>query len=402
MSARSRDVPVVVVGGYEYTQDMNQPATMMVRELARRRRVLYLNQEAHGALLRRAQGRGGHLGPREIARTAFGPTRPRRVEERLWLAPVRGLAAIGPLDVPEAMRRRNVRLFARVIRDWLADIGAPDCTLLFYWWAVPELVDIVPRVASAYDCSDDHSSMPGAVRRASVVKRLEDQLLDSVDHAYVVSPGLLDARAARGRNVTVLPTPFDLALFERLQREGFAVPPVLRSVRHPVIGYAGGITSRMDWDLLIQLAGRRRDWTFAFIGDPRGAPPELVEQSNVLFTGWMPYPQALAAISTFDVGMIPVRVTDFSRGNSFLKLMDYFAYGTPTVATPVPDTTVAISAAGDEAIYLASDTNGWEEAISRALAEPTDSPVREVRRALVAERSAARRAERILAEALAG
>lgn len=393
---------MVVIGGYEYSQAMNQNSTIMVRELARRRRVMYLHQEAHGALLRRAQGRARQLGPREVLRTALGPIRPRRVEERLWLAPVRGLAAIGPLDVPETMRRRNVRLFTRVIRDWLTDIGAPDCMLLFYWWALPELVKTLPQAASAYDCSDDHTSMPGAMRRAAIVSRLEGQLLDAVNHAYVVSPALLETRAASGRNISVLPSPFDMALFERMQLEGFTVPSVLRSVRRPVIGYAGGMTSRMDWELLIELARRRRDWTFAFIGGHgRGVSPELLEQSNVVFAGAMPYPQALAAISSFDVGMIPVRVTDFSRGNSFLKLLDYFAHGLPTVATPLPDTTDAAAAAGEGVIQLAGDADGWELAIARALAEPPDAPARAIRRGFVEERSSARRVDRILSEACA-
>jgi len=398
---RSRELPVVVIGGYEYSPAMNQISTMMVRELVHRRRVLYLNQEAHGALLRRVQGRARQLGPRDVVRTALGPIRPRRVEESLWLAPVRGLAAIGPLDVPETMRRRNVRLFARIIREWLADVGAPECTLLFYWWALPELVRALPCAASAYDCTDDHASAPGSVRRISVVNRLESQLLDAVDRAYVVSPTLLESRAEPGRSVSVLPSPFDLTLFERLRRDGFAVPPSLRSARHPVIGYAGGITSRMDWELLTELARRRPDWTLAFIGsDGRGAPAELVELGNVIFAGTMPYPQALAAISSFDVAMIPVRVTDFSRANSFLKLMDYFAHGLPTVATPVPDAAEA-AGAGADAVYLADGADGWEQAIEQALAEAPDAPIRAARRARVGERSTTRRVDRILSEAFA-
>ena len=127
---------------------MNQPATVTVRELARRYRVLNIHSDAHGSILRRVMGRAGHMESRDVARTLFGSMRPRRVEERLWLAPVRGLASIGPLSVPEVMRRRNVRVFAGIINGWLRDIGASRCVLLFYWWSLPELVDLVPHIAS--------------------------------------------------------------------------------------------------------------------------------------------------------------------------------------------------------------------------------------------------------------
>ena len=394
-------MPVVVVGGINYSPENNGNATLTVRELARGpRQVLNVHSPSHGSLIRRLQGRARHLGARDVARIAFGTTRAQRVEEHLWLAPVQGLSAISPLDVPEAMRRRNVRIFARVIREWLAEIGESECLLLFYWWALPELVDLVPCVASVYDCTDDHRSAPGAFKRASV-GRLEDRLLDQVDRSYVVSPGLLDARAGAGRRITVLPTGFDLALFRQLETEGFDTPEVLHGLPHPIIGYAGAINGRMDWDLLRALADRRPEWSFVFVGgEPRAAPASLRDRGNVIFLRSMPYADALRVISCFDVGMIPVRVSRFSRGNSFLKLLDYFAHGLPVVATPVADT-IGVLDTGDDLLYLASDVDGWLAALDQALEEPPTAGLRAQRRLYVEARSARRRVDTIVSQALA-
>jgi glycosyltransferase involved in cell wall biosynthesis len=392
------DLVFVVVGGYEYSDGMNQPPTPTVRELARRYRVLNLNSEAHGSILRRDRARS--MGTRDIARTVFGVTRPRRVEERLWVAPVRGLAAIGPLSVPEAMRRRNVRRFTKVIHDWLAELGVAECILLFYWWALPELVHSVPHLASIYDCADDHPVLPDAVVSPEVVSRLEGRLLDAVDRSYVVSSGLLEHRAGPGRKISVLPNGFDLRFYRQLEQKGFSIPETLRSIRQPIVGYAGGLTGRMDWQLVAELVRRRPEWSFVFVGgDPRVSPENLQRQPNVFFQSSIPYPEALGAISCFDVGTIPVHTQRFSRGNSFLKLLDYFAHGIPTVAPPLPDTsTVAERHPG--LLRLAEDADSWENELASALQEPKGSPLREARRAYVEERSVERRVARMLSEAL--
>lgn len=398
--AHHDDLTFVVIGGNEYSDAMNQPATVTVRELARRYRVLNINSEAHGSILRRLQGRARHMGGRDIARTVLGTTRPRRVEERLWLAPVRGPAAIGPLSVPEAMRRRNGRVFTAVIRQWLEENGTEKCILLFYWWALPELVNSVPHVASIYDCTDDFSALPGALVSPEVASRVEGRLLDAVDRTYVVSSGLLERRAGRGRRISVLPNGFDLTLFRRLEQEGFTVPETLRSIPRPVVGYAGGLGPRMDWPLVAELARRRPGWSYVFLGgDHRVAPEDLRRAPNVFFHDSIPYPAALAAISGFDVGTIPARNQAFSRGNSFLKLLDYFAHGIPVVAPPLPDTKqVAESHPG--LVRLAADADEWETALASAIQEPIDSPLREARQAHVEERSVERRVARMISEAL--
>lgn len=395
------ELAFVVVGGYEYTPGMSQPATMTVRELARRHRVLNLISEAHGSILRRFNGRAQSMTAAGVARTVLGSTRPRRVEERLWLAPVRGLAAIGPLSMPEVVRRRNVRMFTDVIRRWMHDNGVADCVLVFYWWALPELVETVPHLASIYDCIDEQSALPGALVPADVVARLEGRLLDAVDRSYVVSPALLQQRARAGRHISVLPNGFDLTFFRGLQAEGLAIPPRLRSIPRPIVGYAGGLTSRMDWDLVRALADRRPGWSFVFVGgDPAVAPADVRERPNLFFHESIPYPEALGAISCFDVGTIPARVERFSRGNSFLKLLDYFAHGLPVVAPPLPDTD-QVAREHPGLLRLADGADAWEAALAAALDEPPVSPLRDARRAYVEQRSVARRVTQMVDGALA-
>lgn len=391
------DLPIVVVGGYDYAIAMNQNSTLAARELARDRDVLYLNSEVGGSILNVVRGRGRYVTADRLARVAFGALRPRRVEERLWVAPLRGAVAYAPLAYPEPLRRYTVRRLTRVVRDWLAARGESVCLLLFYWSELPELAQTIPFAASAYDCTDDHATMPGRIVPSDRVRALEERLMDAVDRTWVVSPGLLEARADGRRKVAVAPTPIDLRLFDRLAREPPADLPQLAGRSGPIVGYAGGLTDRMDWELLEEVSAARPDWTFLFVGhDPAAAPQALHRRANVLFTGLLPYDRALRVIARFDVGVIPVRAGAFSHGNSFLKLLDYVATGLPVVTSVVPDTAL-IAERAPGVITLATGADAWLAALDAAVAEvPTDT-VRQARRRLLDERSNERRVATLVA-----
>lgn len=391
------DLPIVVVGGYDYSIAMNQVSTITVRELARTRNVLYLHSELGGSLLSVLQGRGRYVEPARVARIAAGGMRPRRVEERLWLAPLRGPVAYAPLAYPEPLRRHAVRVLTDIVHAWLRGRGEEACLLLCYWPELPELLEALPVAASAYDCTDDHATMPGRVVPAARVRALEERLLDAVDRTWVVSPGLLEERDDGHRRLEVAASPIDLRLFERVSAEPPMALPGLHGRTGPVIGYAGGLTERMNWTLLEALAERRPDWTFLFVGhDPAAAPRALHRRENVVFTGLLPYDRALRAIARFDVGVIPVRTGAFSHGNSFLKLADYLASGLPVVASDVPDTAAA-AALAPEAVTVATGTDAWLAALDAALAGTTTDEVRRARQLLLRERTNERRVAALVA-----
>jgi len=394
-AATMSEIPAVVVGGFEWNPASNYPQIHTVRELARTRPVLHIHAAASGGMRDRLRDFGRH--PTKLLRTSTR-LRVRRDGETLWLAALDGISVFSPLAFPEPVRRHNVRLCRRAIEGWLRAIGHDRCVLFFYWWFVDELVEAIPNVGSVYDCTDEHASYPGSALREGTVRRLEGRMLDAVDASFVVSPGLLAPREGPGRDLTVLPGSFEVGRFAEIVDAGLQVPEALRGVAGPVVGCSGALGGRVDVPMMYELVRRRPDWTFAFIGaDPPTALPELVGKPNVLMLGSMPYPEAIGAMSRYDVGLIPFVPTPFTLGNSPMKLTDHLAHGTPVVSTPLPG---LLEAADQDLVWLAEGTDAWEAAIAEALAEPADSPRREARRRFVEGRDAPKRVQRMLDAAL--
>ncbi|MDQ4132905.1 MAG: glycosyltransferase, partial [Actinomycetota bacterium] len=135
-------------------------------------------------------------------------------------------------------------------------------------------------------------------------------------------------------------------------------PPELRSLRGPIVGYAGNLSSRIDVDLLDRMATERPDWNLVLIGSShagRSIAP-LTRRSNVRFLGPRPYKETKRLVRAFDVGIIPHVDDAMTRAMNPLKAFVYCALGVPVVSTDVSnlgDLRPLISVATDHDDFIA-------------------------------------------------
>jgi hypothetical protein len=77
---------------------------------------------------------------------------------------------------------------------------------------------------------------------------------------------------------------------------------------------------------------------FRVIGDGVGVPGALgLQHGTFEMTGWLPINQYPDAVSTLDVGIVPLEDSVFNRGKSWLKGLEMAALGVPFVASPLPE-----------------------------------------------------------------
>ncbi|MPN16444.1 hypothetical protein SDC9_163784 [bioreactor metagenome] len=107
-----------------------------------------------------------------------------------------------------------------------------------------------------------------------------------------------------------------------------------RTGKRPRIGWAGGSTHHADLLLLREIIERTRheaDWVF-FGMCPREVLPLLAEFHDTI--AFEDYPAYLASLN-FDIAVAPLAQTEFNRGKSNLRLLEYGILGIPVVCTDI-------------------------------------------------------------------
>ena len=174
----------------------------------------------------------------------------------------------------------------------------------------------------------------------STSKEDDRRLLEGADCVFVNSPYSLEYVRKYNANSFVVPCGCALDLFTD---EGSVIPEELRGINRPIIGLTGRIDERLDFDILRDLAGKRKDWSFVFVGSTwNWMDAEKVEKryhvndhvaqlegfSNTYFLGQKPKEQVADFISAFDICLIPYDLSlEFVRGCNPMKVYEISGHG---------------------------------------------------------------------------
>ncbi len=166
----------------------------------------------------------------------------------------------------------------------------------------------------------------------------EERLIGEAD-LVVATSRKLEERGKRLRpDVLRLPNAGEERHFARLPSR---VSSPLSTLPRPVIGYYGAISAWFDMEAVREAATRHRDWTFALLGDTRGADTDALSGleglPNVHLPGEVAYAELPAYLAAFDVCTIPFRRTPLTEATNPVKIFEYFATGKPVVARRLPE-----------------------------------------------------------------
>jgi glycosyltransferase involved in cell wall biosynthesis len=128
---------------------------------------------------------------------------------------------------------------------------------------------------------------------------------------------------------------------------GYRVRPLLPHKKQFVVGFAGGISDRIDFPLLRSLVLSCPDMMFVFAGPLEvgvfGRPDNALAEfralcllPNVRWQGALPKDKVPDFIRSIDVGIIPYRTHNpFNKFSFPMKTMEYFLVGKPVVTTDI-------------------------------------------------------------------
>lgn len=179
----------------------------------------------------------------------------------------------------------------------------------------------------AYDCLDHHAGF-FAEGMADLVATERDLIRSA--SVVVASSKVLADEIERIRPCILIRNGCD---FER-----FSGTIKTTSSSRPVIGYVGAIAEWFDMPLLVAVARMAPQWDFVLVGSAVGSdsgPARKVE--NIHLRGEVPYLDVPAIVASFDVCLIPFKVSPLTLATNPVKVYEYLAAGRPVVATPLPE-----------------------------------------------------------------
>jgi glycosyltransferase involved in cell wall biosynthesis len=134
---------------------------------------------------------------------------------------------------------------------------------------------------------------------------------------------------------------------------------------HVTVGWTGSATTGQNLQVIrgpLAEIGRREEVRLRFIG---GVPelPEVTFETRP----WRAETE-VEDLREFDVGLLPLPLTEWTPHKFYLKLVQYMALGIPAVATPLGANSAVID--DGETGFLARDEREWTAILERLIADP--------------------------------
>ncbi|WON74100.1 glycosyltransferase [Nitrosospira sp. Is2] len=209
-----------------------------------------------------------------------------------------------------------------------------------------------------YDCMDDWVDFPHI---GTALLRQEEVLVAEADLITVTASVLNKKWSAHNPICSLIRNGVDFSFFTR-----HCVPNnLLPEINRPIIGFYGALAEWVDYQLLADVAMRRRDWNFVLVGDIFVSDlAGLESMPNVHLIGRKPYAEMPHYLYRFDVCLIPFRVYNVTHAVDPVKFYEFMSAGKPVVSVPLEEMKVY-----EEFVYFANSPEEFIEKIELGLDE---------------------------------
>jgi len=332
----------------------------------------------------------------------------RKMVERLrgflrgLLQPLPNLWVHSPVIFPFArsnptIQKLNDGILLKLVRRYMRRLKFDEPIL---WVFLPTAAGMMGKLSEklvVYHCVDDYSANPGVDPER--IRELEMRLLEHADIVFVTSNTLYeDKKKVRDKDIHLFENVVDVEHFVRLSQD--AQPPDdMKNIPKPTVGYQGNISSyKTDLALIEHVARARPDWSVVLVGpvgwgDPNTDVGKLETLKNVYLLGRKGFDELPAYIASFDVCIIPFRVSESTQKSFPMKLFEYLACGRPVVSTALEPIKHYLE---DPQIGgVGHDYEGFVNEIARFLNASDDDTARAKRAELAKKFDWARRTEQI-------
>lgn len=220
------------------------------------------------------------------------------------------------------------------------------------WYTYPaysDLAELFPWNKIIYDCSDLWSApINGAssiisTTRQKLIYSSEEKIIQKADDIVCSSLYLYEKIVERvpekKQKIYTYENGVEFDLFQTQEKASGLLP---LHVKGPVFGYIGGIKSKLDFELIHQVAKQKKEWFFLFIGPDSTSQcndfQQLIKEKNVLWIGSVPPHLVPMYMNTIDIGIMPYKPSYYNKAIFPLKLFEFLAAGKGVIGVNLPST----------------------------------------------------------------
>ncbi len=219
-----------------------------------------------------------------------------------------------------------------------------------------------------YDCVD-YFAGSAKTEEAKDKLLLNEKKLAKVSDFVFANSIVLEKHLKKIRSdVVLVPQGFRVGSFENFPKSNQR----LKKAGRPLIGFVGAVNSRIDYDLLYDLAKKHPEWDLALWGKKLEKDSFTKRQSDLfdklillpnIIHGQSEKSEIPGIVDQFDIGMIPYDPNnDFNKYCYPMKLFEFFYLGKSVISTNIEELRRF-----PDLVYIGNKVSDWEGIIKKLL-----------------------------------
>jgi glycosyltransferase involved in cell wall biosynthesis len=241
-----------------------------------------------------------------------------------------------------------------------------------------KLIDELKPETLIYDCVTEAIFHPGFPKD---INKTERKLIESADLIFTDNHHLFKKCKETNINTYIIPPGCDFQQFSNAPVNKDA-DLYLDKIRHPMIGYFGGVEELVvDIDLIAYIAKEKPDWNLLIFGPVRNTNTSILKQKNIILGGPVAHKDLPSYLEKLDVLILPYKIKEFTKSIFPAKIFECLATGKPVVSTPLEE----LLSFEDGVIYIAKTKEEFVQTIEKAL--NSDTPINKQKRLEIAAKN---------------
>jgi glycosyltransferase involved in cell wall biosynthesis len=258
----------------------------------------------------------------------------REVEKNIYV--------LNPLAIPTygsaAVRKFNQSFLLRQVKSAMRKLKFQQPLNMVFNPAAGLLAGRLGEESLIYYCVDEYTAFTGA---AAGLKEIEEELFRKSDLVIVSAEKLLESKLKFNPHTFLIRHGTDWRHFRKALNEETPIPPKIKDLPKPIIGFHGLLADWVDFELIKKVAAHFKNGSVVLIGkitvDAERKIKILDGIPNIHFLGRQPYADLPAYCKGFDVALNPFAINELTLAANPLKVREYLAAGLETISTDIPE-----------------------------------------------------------------